>query len=1064
MKKLIIGIVISGLSISAWLLGGQTDLRLRIEASPDTIFKSGNIQARILNTSAFQKPGAARERVILLVNERLYGALTKEIRQLIQDMFDEGIDVWPFLVDHAQFLASPISWRTDAGAWLKNFVHDAYFQAGLDKIPGRENRGLVILGAFPATFINWHQETKWPRDKDFPPPPQWTEPKVTNDFVNGAIDLNWAPYRDQNPIRYDIRVYEVPKPADNPADRVPLPNDFTTVPGNQTDWTYYPSLQGQRNFQFEVVPIFNNAAPPPSAFSNIVNWNFLVNPSDYVLADIDGFQTVVSRIFEYQQEGGQNYKIDANPHLVVTHRIDSNAAGHEISPTDKKAGRKYAETEMTYGRIDAFSLTGGWATPGLDAAFINDRRMVSPARYFEEEVALIRGYLLRNHGWRKNKIVRDAYDRIYIFRSSDFIGKIDEKTQIKSLWDHQPGIRQVLLDDAKKASGGPNDKYPTATLYADKKFLGASLPLKDKDGEADLDQTAFPNRTASSLKIDLQGGGGLVFLFSKPRSDGNRQSFNSDIDDLGTTKVGDDAVSSVELWNAFEASSPSWDSKSHLFRHLQANWRLVDLGAHGNPDGFLLSRGMAGPDLDRPWEERAVSAVDKTKNGPEDIWRLGGDIKFLINHSCFNGQFMAPGNAATTFLFRNKVLAEWAWSGAGTIEHEVLHDRLRTGDRFGAAAMKNMDAQMSAAGSNPWRTYFSVVLGDPTLRLFYRLPDLVVKEVKPLLEVSKLGAPPVFRAVIGNHGDRGLDQNQFIDGRWEIYPASGDRLLQNGVFSSPPLKAGEERVAEFSSGRPFARGEYKIRLILDDKNKIPESDENNNTRETTFIVVGEPKEPPRRKTRFQIKLGGLSEILDEPPFIFGQPNTEGTRLEFSDAQDFVTGSTFSLSGEASIEVFLTSFISLDIGAAYTERTTRVENTNRPGYADETSLKTASVPVLLKLNVGGGNVRFFLGGGIESMYLLSMKNRFQWQSGGTSHEEYFGDDETKFGKRLVDLLGSRFSPAALVSVGIRVGALILEGRYFSGLSDLSLDFSQTYVGGKVNAGKIRGLSLLAGFSF
>jgi hypothetical protein len=80
---------------------------------------------------------------------------------------------------------------------------------------------------------------------------------------------------------------------------------------------------------------------------------------------------------------------------------------------------------------------------------------------------------------------------------------------------------------------------------------------------------------------------------------------------------------------------------------------------------------------------------------------------------------MAPRNAGTTFFFNQHILAEWGWSGAGTIEHQALHQALKDDYRFGIATMKNCDKQM-IPGSNPWRTYFTVVLGDPFLRIFYK--------------------------------------------------------------------------------------------------------------------------------------------------------------------------------------------------------------------------------------------------------------------------------------------------------------------------------------------------------
>ena len=180
-------------------------VNLKISKLENIPFISNGVRSNILNTFSFKKPDILNERVLLLINDQLYTEAKKEIDQFIQDLFDEGIDARPFLLSHTQFLNFQNRWHAEAGIKLKKFIKDAYDHQRIQEIPSREKRGLIILGAFPAMFINWHQEDLKPA------PPSWANLQASNDYLNAVIQLSWSPPLGGKGVdHYELRIYNVP--------------------------------------------------------------------------------------------------------------------------------------------------------------------------------------------------------------------------------------------------------------------------------------------------------------------------------------------------------------------------------------------------------------------------------------------------------------------------------------------------------------------------------------------------------------------------------------------------------------------------------------------------------------------------------------------------------------------------------------------------------------------------------------------------------------------------------------------------------------------------------------
>ncbi|MFP4083099.1 MAG: outer membrane beta-barrel protein, partial [Candidatus Aminicenantes bacterium] len=173
--------------------------------------------------------------------------------------------------------------------------------------------------------------------------------------------------------------------------------------------------------------------------------------------------------------------------------------------------------------------------------------------------------------------------------------------------------------------------------------------------------------------------------------------------------------------------------------------------------------------------------------------------------------------------------------------------------------------------------------------------------------------------------------------------------------------------------------------------------------------------------------------------------------------------TISWKGGISFEYQLNPILAVELGADYTEYRLRVEKGD-DDYFDESSLKSINLPLLLKLKLGGRKVHAFIGGGVEGSYFLSMKHHYFRQSGDLVFEEFFGEDEAKFGKKMADLLQSRFSYSVVGLAGFQVGPFYSEARYCLGLKDIALDLSDTAYGEIVNAGRMKGWSALFGFRF
>lgn len=1122
-----------------------------------TVFERGGLRSLILNTEGFKKPGRLEERVILLINQRIYSVLSTRVKRFIQDLFDEGIDVRAVLMDSDQMQSAPAEWKEDAGQRLKFMISELYDRFEMGKIPSRDRRGLILLGAFPADFISWQQAGWWPGV------PEWAAPRAVNDFRRGVIRLQWNSYTAAPVEKYVITVHHVPKP-NKPNEREPLKDennddveDIDVAPSMDrlTRYEYTPPFEGQKNIQFEIKAKLRNGTFSIPAFSNIVNWNFLINPSDYVLADIDGFGTRTIHVLKYQ-EGGRFFGIKTKPVLVVTDGVAANPQGLELSSSDWAAGRSYAQCEMYFGRIDAQSLTVDWKGP----ASIEHRNEHNPLRLNTieaGEIRFIREYLDRNHAWRKDKDYRDRYDGVYFFRSSDFVNPVDEKNRLAGLWRPIRGIRRVEVDDAKahvaaacsdttkgelRLSSGldhegqevgitadtrdlssiftrpqirpqslryiSNGGAGCAVLYSGKNFTGDEETIRADDGDLGdntvgvrmqsvrffcfdevgslkekpivrlydrtgyggflaeinkdylrLSEKAADNRVAS-FRLDRSNNRGSVVFYSEERHEGRLSFFTADDPDLSDDNVGIDAASSVKVWDCIQTNSPSWDYKGHLYDRLRKPWRLLDLGIHGNFFGAKYGDGLMAGQRFRNWNDRILDT--------RFIWNLAGDVKFFINHCCENGQFMAPFNAGTMYLFRNKMLAEWCWAGSGTTEHDVLHERLRSGDRFGAAVLANSETQMSPAGANPWRSYFTAVLGDPTLRVFYRFPDLSIKDISLPKEIWE-NRPVEFTVTVGNVGELDVDQPLTTLLRWNVREVARETVVTGGAATLRPLVSGKEVTLSGSIEERLPAGRYFLTVTADPDDIISEADENNNVMETPFVLREErdrPEQKPRSSpgTRITFYGGGIKGKWDDPLFIEGEPNGEAARAEYPDWKDYQTVDSTSLKAGLSLEHLISPGLMFSWGIDYSRYLMRVEKPGGVDYFDESALEVLNIPLLLKLVFGSKRFSFYFGGGMEGSYYLSMKHHYHWQSGELIYDRHFGSDAAEFGEKMVQLLSTRIGYSAVGLAGIRMAPFAVEARYYAGLNDIILDLSETAYREQINAGKLKGILLLLGLSF
>jgi len=226
----------------------------------------------------------------------------------------------------------------------------------------------------------------------------------------------------------------------------------------------------------------------------------------------------------------------------------------------------------------------------------------------------------------------------------------------------------------------------------------------------------------------------------------------------------------------------------------------------------------------------------------------------------------------------------------------------------------------------------------------------------------------------------------------------------------------------------------------------------------------EKDETSEKRWHFHLRVWGLIGKSEKPVFLDGEPNTDASHQEYTNWQEYTTKDSVSFGGDVSLEFFLEKFLSLEVGAAYAERRSNVENFFREGYSDKMTMKTLSVPILLKMNLGSDKTRFFFGGGFEGLFVLEMKNHYHWESSGLIYDEIFGADASKFGIKLKDMLDSPIYLNLMGTVGVRVGPLTVEARYLLGLKDMIFDFQGTSFNGPVNAGRLKGLLGLVGFSF
>jgi hypothetical protein len=126
------------------------------------------------------------------------------------------------------------------------------------------------------------------------------------------------------------------------------------------------------------------------------------------------------------------------------------------------------------------------------------------------------------------------------------------------------------------------------TLYADPNFRGTYTEL-DRD-EPSLENAAVGNDRVSSLRVDCRGGGWQgpdtrsgVMLYQNEGFRGDEEWFSDDVPDLGRTRVGNDAASSLRATRG---------CRVRLYDHVGYGGRYAELGG----DVWRLSETRIGND------------------------------------------------------------------------------------------------------------------------------------------------------------------------------------------------------------------------------------------------------------------------------------------------------------------------------------------------------------------------------------------------------------------------------------------------------------------------------------
>ncbi|MCK5146891.1 PorT family protein [bacterium] len=424
-KHLIVLLIVSGILHSA--LSAQQQF---VETLPNVSDYAllGDVKYDKIPTYNFSQQFHFTTRIILVINKDLYSNLQNQVDNYIQSLFDDEIEVIPYLVDHKQFLVPGESWDSRAGLKLKAFIKKVYVELNNSNHYPREKQGLILLGKLPFTFINWQQDARYFKHDMDPTYKKYTL-HAENDFKNLSIHLQWQNYGVAG-ISKSILICYISPDSDFKADidtltvRCSLKNKYTfKIPEKYRT--------GKKYIKFTLHDLDNQDNIFIARTSNKVEWWFKINPCDYVLADIDGFNTILAEPLTYQE--GTTMML-SHPFLVVTKDISANLDQYEWSVTDNSENnllqnpdRGFARAEMYYGRIDASTI----------------------AEDESEEMQLISSYLSKNIKWRKNVEKRDMINNIFLFQDTTFTEISGEKSQVADIWRNNATQTRVLLQNAK---------------------------------------------------------------------------------------------------------------------------------------------------------------------------------------------------------------------------------------------------------------------------------------------------------------------------------------------------------------------------------------------------------------------------------------------------------------------------------------------------------------------------------------------------------------------------------------------------------------------------------------
>ncbi len=373
--------------------------------------------------------------------------------------------------------------------------------------------------------------------------------------------------------------------------------------------------------------------------------------------------------------------------------------------------------------------------------------------------------------------------------------------------------------DGDSIWGEPTHDTPDLTPEL---FVGR-LPLRDHDDVAHYIQKLIEYETCSGTNDLSYLGKSLIFSSDQMRDygyGGQHEAVTAAFPSSFTI----DTANGVESLSG-EDPAPANLQPAELRPVLATGFGMINVIAHGRPDGFIVRSARYNE-----WPKSYfLNAEPSGSQGSIDSIFALGKPAFYYSLACDNGLFDAsafPQNDRDHFMCP-KLLGDrrgavafigntrWGWVSVSYRMQAAFYDSLFAHpDRPAVEAMY--------ASKKVYRYYRDLVygqdfLGDPTLRLYTRVPDSVSIQVTSHADSLGLqvmsGDDPLAEASVY------LSEGGTVVGRY--------RTDQNGhaVITYPFALATSYRLAAVAPGSPVARAAYTRTLVTDvgdDNQSLPE--------------------------------------------------------------------------------------------------------------------------------------------------------------------------------------------------------------------------------------------------